>query len=118
VLRAAFLLLLLAAVAGCESQTNPERAEWLEIFNDAFTVDGEPNTHHITSVQIRRTDVGGLLPHDVDIAPGQSHVFSVLWPGEHEITVRYDDGNAPRRQDPEDPFWIHNASTREVRVWY
>jgi len=109
--------LLLAAVLGCESNTNPESAEYIEIVNEAMTAGGLPNPHHIVDLQIRRTDIGGL-PRQVDIAPGESQVFAVLWPGEHEISARYDDGHAATTQEPEDPFWVGNGSTVVVRLWY
>lgn len=110
--------LLLLTVLGCESHTNPASAEYIEIVNEAMTAGGETNTHAIAEVQIRRTDVGGLLPHFVDIAPGESQVFSVLWPGEHEITVHYDDGHVATIQQPEDPFWINSGSTVVIHLWY
>jgi hypothetical protein len=110
--------LFLALICGCESHTDPENAEWIEIFNEALTAGGQANTHHITWVQIGRVGVGNSLPHFVDILPGESKVFSILWPGEHQISVRYDDGNAPSVQDPPDPFWVHNASTTAIQLWY
>jgi len=109
---------LLILVVGCEAASSPETAEYIEIFNQPNTFAGEVNLHSITYVRIIYEDLGSWFPHTLEIKPGESHVFSVMWPGDYRLRIRYDDEHEEVVTDPEMPFYVRNANTTQVYVWY
>ena len=104
-------MLALASVPGCEGEIAPFLAERIEVINDGRTVTGASHSHHITSVQI----TSGFA-HTVDLAPGESRVFEVVFPGDYSVKVTYDDGTNEGGQQPADP--VHVSQAEKVRVWF
>jgi hypothetical protein len=106
------------ALTACEAASDPERAEYIEIFNQPLTETGEPNRLDIVYVRIVHENVGSGWPHTRVIRPGESLRFSVLWPGDYSLRIRYEDEHESVVTEPEMPFYVYNADTRQVYVWY
>ena len=69
-------------------------------------------------MRIVNESVGSGWPHTREIRPGESLRFSVLWPGDYSLRIRYEDENESVVTEPEMPFYVYNADTRQVYVWY
>jgi len=107
------VLVPLALLPGCEKAIAPYQAEFLEIYNHHETADGEENTHHIRVVTI-----GVVFHESVDIPPGESQVFDILWPGHYRVDVEFEDGTWGSWQDPPNPVDINDAETTLLVIKY